>query len=85
MGLIAWIIFGALVGWLASMLAGTDERQGAFSNILVGIVGAFIGGLLASLFGISGVNGFNLQSIIVALVGAVILLAVVNSVRGHRV
>jgi uncharacterized membrane protein YeaQ/YmgE (transglycosylase-associated protein family) len=85
MGLIAWIVFGALIGWLASLIAGTDERQGALGNILVGIAGAFIGGLLASLFGISGVSGFNFQSIVIALVGSVILLAVFKSIRGHSV
>lgn len=83
MGLIAWIIFGALVGWLASVVVGTDARQGVMGNILVGIVGAFIGGILASFAGFAGVTGFDLRSILVALVGSVVLLVLVNGMRSH--
>lgn len=79
MSLIAWIIFGALAGWIASMIAGTNHQQGLLMNIVVGIVGAFLGGLLMSLFGKSGVTGFNLYSALVAIVGAVVLLLVYRS------
>ena len=82
MGILAWIILGALAGWLASKLMGTDAQQGAMANIIVGIVGALIGGFVASLLGGSGVTGFNLYSLLVAVVGAVILLAIVKAVRG---
>ena len=51
MGIILWIIFGALVGWLASLVMGTDAKQGALGNILLGILGAFLGGLLMNMFG----------------------------------
>lgn len=85
MGFIAWIVFGALIGWLASMIAGTNEEQGALGNIIVGIIGAFVGGLLANLVGISGVSGFDFRSMAVALVGSIILLFIFSSVRGHRV
>ncbi len=74
MSIIVWIIFGAFAGWIASLIAGTDARQGALANIVVGIVGAFVGGMLMQLLGKSGVTGFNLYSILVAVIGAVVLL-----------
>lgn len=82
MNIILWIIFGALVGWIASKIMGTDAQQGALLNIIVGIVGALIGGWVMSMFGEEGVTGFNLVSFIVALLGSVILLALVKVVRG---
>jgi uncharacterized membrane protein YeaQ/YmgE (transglycosylase-associated protein family) len=85
MGFIAWILFGALAGWIASLIMRTDAEQGAFLNIVVGIIGAVIGGLVMSLFGSNGVTGFNLYSLIVAVIGAVILLAIVRALRGNRV
>lgn len=82
---ILWLVMGALIGWLASMVMRTDAEQGPILNIVVGIVGAFIGGLVFSLLGIGGTNindgAFNLTSLIVSFVGAVILLAIVNMVR----
>ncbi|MES2215971.1 MAG: GlsB/YeaQ/YmgE family stress response membrane protein [Patescibacteria group bacterium] len=82
MGIILWIVFGALVGWIASLLMKTDAQQGALLNIIVGIVGAVVGGWLMSFFGQTGVNGFNLYSFIVALIGACVLIAIVKAVRG---
>lgn len=79
--LIVWLILGALIGWLASMVMRTDAQQGALLNIVVGIVGAFIGGLLISpLFGIAplSTNNFSIGGLLVAFVGALILLAIVN-------
>jgi uncharacterized membrane protein YeaQ/YmgE (transglycosylase-associated protein family) len=76
MGLCGWIILGGLAGWVASIIAGNNARQGLIGNIVVGTVGAFIGGWVFSYFGGVGVTGFNLYSFGVALVGAVILLAV---------
>ncbi|KPV52271.1 hypothetical protein SE17_16465 [Kouleothrix aurantiaca] len=85
MGIIAWLVFGALAGWVASMIAGTNERQGCLLNIIVGIVGAFIGGFLYSLVtGRDFVAGFDITSFIVAVVGAVILLFVLTGVRRRR-
>ena len=81
MGIILWIIFGALVGWIASLIMKTDQRQGAVLNIVVGIVGAVIGGWLMSFFGQTGVTGFNLYSFIVALLGAIVLIVIVKALR----
>jgi uncharacterized membrane protein YeaQ/YmgE (transglycosylase-associated protein family) len=84
MGIILWIIFGALAGWLASMIAGTNEQQGALANIVVGIVGAMIGGFVANLFGFEGVTGFNIWSLLIAVGGAALLLMIVGMFRGNR-
>ncbi len=81
MGILIWIIFGALVGWVASMLMGTDGQQGAILNIVVGIVGAVIGGFIMSQFGATGVSGFNLYSFVVALLGAMVLIWIVKLIR----
>ena len=86
MGILAWIILGALAGWIGSMIMGTDAEQGAVGNIVVGIIGAFLGGMVMGLFGKSGVTGFNLYSVIVAIVGACIALGVYRAIsgRGHH-
>lgn len=81
MGIILWIIFGALVGWIASMIMKTDGQQGALLNIIVGIVGALIGGFVMRALGYSDVSGFNFYSFGVALLGAIILIAIVKAVR----
>lgn len=82
MGIIVYIIFGALVGWIASMIAGTNKEQGAIGNIIVGILGAFIGGAVASWAGIGDITGFNISSFLIALAGAVVLLFIYKAVRG---
>ena len=81
MGILLWILFGALVGWVASMIMKTDAQQGIVLNIIVGIVGAVIGGWIRSFIGKSGVGGFNLYSFLVALLGAIILIAIVRALR----
>lgn len=81
MGIIAWIVLGALAGWIASLIMGTNDQQGCIVDIIVGIVGAVIGGWVMSLIGGTGVTGFNIPSILVAVLGAVILLAIVKAVR----
>ena len=78
-GIIVWLVVGGVVGWLASLVMRTDAQQGILLNIVVGIVGAFIGGLIFS--GGSINQGLTVYSFIVSLVGAIILLAVVNLVR----
>lgn len=81
MGIIAWIILGALAGWIASKIMKTDAEQGALLNIVVGVLGAFIGGFVFNMFGGSDVTGLNLYSVLVSVVGAVILLAIVKAFR----
>ena len=81
MGLIGWIIIGALAGWIASVITRNNRKMGAGLNILVGIIGGFIGGLVMNLIGGHGITGFNLWSLLVATGGAVILLLIVNAVR----
>ena len=88
MTFILWIIVGGLLGWVASMIMGTNDSQGKFLNIIVGIVGAFLSGLLlAPMFGTGTINDgdFSLSSVLVSLVGAVLLLAIVNFFRRRRV
>ena len=87
MTFIAWIIVGGLLGWVASMIMGTNDQQGKFLNIIVGIVGAFLGGLLLSgVFDTGTINqgDFSVGSLLVSLVGAVILLAIVGFFRKRR-
>jgi uncharacterized membrane protein YeaQ/YmgE (transglycosylase-associated protein family) len=82
MSFILWIIVGGLLGWLASMIMGTNDQQGKFLNIVVGIVGASLGGL----FGAGTINDrdFSFSSLLVSLIGAVILLAIVGFFRKRR-
>ncbi|NTU78526.1 MAG: GlsB/YeaQ/YmgE family stress response membrane protein [Chloroflexales bacterium] len=85
MNFFLWLLFGALVGWLASLVMRTDAQQGLLLNIVVGIVGAFLGGLVFNFMGIGGstINNsdFSLGALLVSFVGAIILLAIVNLVR----
>lgn len=81
MGILLWIVFGGLVGWVASLMMGTDSQQGIILNVVIGVIGAFVGGWVMSLLGESGVSGFNLYSFAVALVGAVLLIVLVQAVR----
>lgn len=81
---IVWIILGGILGWLASMIMRTDAQQGTFLNIIVGIIGAFLAGMfLSPLFGVGTINqnDFSVPSLLVSLLGAVILLAIVNLFR----
>lgn len=83
MGIIIWLIIGGIVGWLASIIMRTDAQQGILLNIVVGIVGAFLGGLIFSRGDINEAP-LDLTSFLVSLVGAVILLAIVNLFRRGR-
>ena len=82
MGIIIWLIVGGIVGWLASLIMRRDAQQGILLNIVVGIVGAFIGGWLGSVLGIGGgdINdgNFSIAGLLLSLLGAVVLLAIVN-------
>lgn len=74
MNILLLLIFGAIVGWLASMLMGTNSRQGLIGDIILGIIGSFVGGWIMNFFGASGVTGFDLYSILVGILGAAILI-----------
>jgi uncharacterized membrane protein YeaQ/YmgE (transglycosylase-associated protein family) len=87
MGLIIWLVVGGVIGWIASLIMRTDGSQGVLLNVVVGIVGALIGGLVLSpILGSSTINqgNFSLAGLLVSLLGAVILLAIVNLFRRGR-
>lgn len=81
MGIILTIIFGGLVGWIASLIMHTDGQQGIVLNVIVGIVGAVIGGWLMGLLGANTSTGFSIYGFLVALLGACVLLAVLKFLR----
>lgn len=81
MNIIVWIIFGAIAGWLASIIMKTNTEQGLLMDILLGVVGAVVGGFLMNMFGQAGVTGFNIYSFIVAILGAVLVLGVSRMFR----
>ncbi len=84
MNIFVWIIFGAIAGWIASIITGRNKQMGAIANIVVGIIGAFLGGYIMDFFGVQGVTGFNFTSLLVAIVGAVVLLFIVGLFFGRR-
>jgi uncharacterized membrane protein YeaQ/YmgE (transglycosylase-associated protein family) len=87
MNFIVWLIVGGLLGWVASMIMGTNDRQGMLLNIVVGIAGAFLGGLiLAPMFNTGTINqgDFSVASLVVSLLGAIVLLAIVGFLRRGR-
>lgn len=84
MNFIIWLVVGGLIGWIASKIMNTDAQQGVILNVIVGIVGAFLGGMLISpLVGVPTINqdSLSIGALLVSLVGAVILLAIVNLFR----
>ncbi|NLD67938.1 MAG: GlsB/YeaQ/YmgE family stress response membrane protein [Limnobacter sp.] len=88
MNLIVWLVVGGLIGWLASVIMRTDAQQGVFLNVVVGIVGAALAGFVISpLLGMPTINqnSFSFGALLVSLIGAVILLAIVNLFRRGRV
>jgi uncharacterized membrane protein YeaQ/YmgE (transglycosylase-associated protein family) len=85
MNFVIWLVMGGVIGWVASMIMGTNGRQGIVLNVVVGIIGAFLGGwFLSGLFGASTINqgNFSLSGLVVSLLGAVILLALVKLFGG---
>lgn len=82
MGIILWIVFGAIVGFIASNLMGSGD--GLMWNIIIGIIGALVGGFIMNGLGYSGISGFNLYSFIVAIFGAIISIWVTRSIRRNR-
>lgn len=79
MSILLWIIFGGVIGWVASLIMHTDAEQGLLLNVIIGVIGAVVGGWLMSFFGESGISGFNLYSFVVALIGAIIFITVANA------
>ncbi|SFV06592.1 GlsB/YeaQ/YmgE family stress response membrane protein [Pseudoduganella namucuonensis] len=88
MSFVLWIVIGGILGWLASMVMKTDAQQGIFLNMVVGIVGALLGGwLLAPMFGAGTINAddFSPMSLVVSFLGAVVLLGIVNLIFRGRI
>jgi len=84
MGIIAWIVFGLLAGWVAKMLVPGRDPQGCIITMVIGVLGAVIGGFIGSWLGFGAVTGFNLKSFLIAVVGSVLLLALYHLLRGRR-
>lgn len=84
MGILTWIIVGLIAGALGKLIMPGDDPGGFIVTIILGIVGAFVGGFVFNLFGGSGVTGFNIWSLLVATVGAIIVLAIYRAVAGRR-
>ena len=82
MEFLLFLLLGGIAGYIASVLMGTDASQGILLNVVVGVVGAFVGGLIFNAFGVSGATGFNLYSLVVATLGAVALIWLVRLLRG---
>ena len=83
MGIIAWIVLGAIAGWITNMIMG--GREGVIATIILGIIGAVVGGYIAgTVLKVADVTGVNIESIIVAVIGAVIVVAVYRAVTGRR-
>jgi uncharacterized membrane protein YeaQ/YmgE (transglycosylase-associated protein family) len=78
MWIILWLLFGALIGWLASIITKNNSRMGAGWNIVVGLLGAVLGGFIAQLLGLGAYNQFSIGGLLIALLGAVIILLIVN-------
>jgi uncharacterized membrane protein YeaQ/YmgE (transglycosylase-associated protein family) len=83
MGIISWIVLGLIAGFIGSKIVNS-EGHGFWLNIALGIVGAIVGGFLFDFFGASGVTGLNIYSMIVAIVGAVVVLLIYNAINGRR-
>lgn len=79
--IVSWIVLGLIAGWIASIITGTNARVNGWMNVVVGILGAVIGGLVLQLFGVDISNGFSFGSLLTAILGAVILLGIVRAFR----
>jgi len=84
LGILLWLIFGGFVGWIASIMTHNNARMGLFGNIVVGLIGSALGGWLATAIGIGAYNKFSLGGLIISVIGAVVLLFLINLVSGKR-
>ncbi|MBK8824754.1 MAG: GlsB/YeaQ/YmgE family stress response membrane protein [Anaerolineales bacterium] len=84
MDFLVWIIFGAIAGWIASIIMKKNKKMGAIANIVVGIIGAFLGGYIMELLGVEVEAGFNFTSLLVAIFGAVVLLFILGLFSRRR-
>lgn len=84
MDILLWILFGGISGWITSLIMKTDMNQGTLEDVVLGIVGAVVGGFLFNTFGAPGVTGFNLYSLVVAVIGAVVIILVGRILRGQK-
>ena len=84
MGILLWIVLGGLAGWIASMVMKSNANQGVIGDVVLGIVGAIAGGFLMSLFNQPGVTGFNLYSLVVAVIGAIVVIYVGRMIFSKR-
>lgn len=82
--IITWVVIGGLAGWVASIITKTDAEQGLIGNIVAGVIGGVVGGFLVGLLGGEGFTGFNIWSFLVALLGAVVVLALWKAITGRR-
>lgn len=83
MGIILWILFGALAGWIASLIMKTDQHQNTGFDIILGIIGSVVGGFLMGTVGRSGVTGFNVESLIIAILGSVVVIFIGRKLRNQ--
>jgi uncharacterized membrane protein YeaQ/YmgE (transglycosylase-associated protein family) len=81
MNILLWVIFGAIAGWVASMIMKTENRQSLLMDVVFGIVGAILAGWVASLLGQSSITGFNIYSLVIAIIGASALIGAVNYIQ----
>lgn len=84
MGIIAWIVFGLLAGWVAKMLTPGNDPGGCIITMLIGVAGAVIGGFIGNALGFGSITGFDLRSFLIAVGGAVLLLVLYRMVAGRR-
>ena len=84
MGIIAWIVFGLLAGWLAKMLMPGKDPGGCIITMLIGVAGAILGGFIGTMLGWGGIEGFDLRSFLLAVGGSILLLALYRMFAGRR-
>ena len=84
MGIIAWLVLGALSGWIASIIMNKNGSMGIMANIFTGIIGAFIGGIVFNFFGHQKVTGLNLHSVLVSVVGVCILIWILGAITKSK-